>query len=311
MAGSINLSLSQQFDITNGKLLSGGKLYFFAAGTSTPQNAFKDQALTLAHPNPITLASDARVPQMYFADGSVKARLTNKAGVIQFESDNILVIGPSSGGGGGSSVDATTIFATGDVLWLDVSGSRAGWVRDNGRTIGSATSGASERANSDCQSLFLFLWGTYSDTICPVSTGRGLSAAADWAANKQIGLPDKRGFSPIGLTDMGNTDLANITTGAGVPFAIGSATAAGSKAGEIIHTLLAAEMPTHTHTATATVTNGTLAANSSINTSNTGPQSAPATATPIQISVTNATAGSGGSHNVTGQVVFGSFYRKL
>lgn len=316
MAGSINLSLSQQFDITNGRLLSGGKLYTFLAGTTTPQSAYRDQALTLAHTNPIILASDGRVPQMYFADGSVKARLTNRAGVVQFESDNILVVGPSSGGGGGSSVDPNTIFATGDVLWLDQSGTKSGWVRDNGKTIGSATSGSSERANSDCQALFEFLWNTYSDTVCPVSTGRGLTSSADWGANKTITLPDKRGYLPGGLSDMGNTDSGRLS---GVPIISGSATTAGSRIGEATHLLSTSELPSHNHALTdpghthlmssfGVVCNG----GATINTAG-GTQSM-STAVNTQSATTGITlanTGGGAVHNNVPLTVLGTFFRKL
>ena len=114
----------------------------------------------------------------------------------------VLALGASSGSALSGGVDPNAILQTGFVMWLDINEPLAGWVRDNGRTIGSATSGATERANADCQPLFLFLWSKFADTICPVLGGRGLTAAADWAANKKITLPDKRGTIPGGLDDM-------------------------------------------------------------------------------------------------------------
>jgi hypothetical protein len=206
MAGTINLSLSQQFSNT-GRPLSGGRLYFYRAASTAPQNAYKDTALTLPHPNPIILDSSARVPEFWLADGNIKFVLTDKNGVVQISSTSTQVLGPSSGTSGGSTVDSTTLFQTGDLLWLDVSGTRDGWVRDNGRSIGSATSGATERANADCQALFLFGWAQAAAGAVgwSVNGGRGASAAADWAANKYITLPDKRCYVPGGLADMGNS----------------------------------------------------------------------------------------------------------
>src|SRR5262249_54891507 len=109
MAGTINLSLSQQLD-EYGQPLSGGQLFIIQAGTvSTPQNAFQDQAPTTALPNPITLDAAGRIPQFFLADGQIKVRLQDKSGVVKFVADNLLVIGPSGGGGGGGSVDPSTI----------------------------------------------------------------------------------------------------------------------------------------------------------------------------------------------------------
>jgi len=82
MAGSISLSLSQQFD-SQARPLSGGKLYFFVTGTSTPQNAYQDTALTIAHPNPLTLDSSGRIAAFYLADGTIKIRLADINGLIE------------------------------------------------------------------------------------------------------------------------------------------------------------------------------------------------------------------------------------
>jgi microcystin-dependent protein len=88
-------------------------------------------------------------------------------------------------------------------------GTLSGFVRANGRTIGSATSGATERANADTQALFEYLWG--ADANLTVSGGRGASANADWAANKTIALPDLRGRVIAGLDDMGNTSAGRLS----------------------------------------------------------------------------------------------------
>jgi hypothetical protein len=209
-AGTVpGISMTQQLDAL-AKPLSGGKLYLIQAGTtSTPQNCYQDTALTLAWPNPITLDASGRVPQLFCADGNIKIRLTDRNGVQQIVQDNLLVVGPSGGGGGGGTVDPTTILSTGDIKVAYGTGILSGFVRANGRTIGSATSGATERANSDTQSLFVYLWG--ADANLAVSGGRGASAAADWAANKTIAVPDARGRGISGLDDMGNTAALRLT----------------------------------------------------------------------------------------------------
>lgn len=240
MAGSISLSLSQQFD-SLGKPLSNGRLYFYQAGTvATPQNAFQDPDLTIPYPNPIILDSAGRVPQFYLADGQIKIRLTNDDGLDQIVADNVLVIGPSSGGGGGGGIDPTTIMATGDMKIVYGTGSIAGFVRANGRTIGSSTSGATERANADCQALFVYLWG--ADPNLTVSGGRGVSGLSDWTANKILTLPDLRGRVIAGLDDMGNAAAGRLTTS----YFGSSATTLGAANGGESTTLTAAQIPTIT-----------------------------------------------------------------
>lgn len=225
MAGSISLSLSQQFDEL-GRPLSDGRLYVYAAETTTPQNAYQDSGLAVAHPWPVELDSAGRIPQLYFADGSIKIRLADQYGVTQIGADNVLVIGPSTTTSG-DAVDPTTLVQTGQVaLWYGT-GVRTGFVRLNGRTLGSASSGATERANADTEDLFVFLYN--EDANLAVSGGRGASAAADFAANKRLTLPDYRGRVPCGLDDMGNSPAGILTAihyGTD-PTILGSASSAG------------------------------------------------------------------------------------
>ena len=321
MSGSISLSMSQQFD-EHGSPLSGGLLYFIQAGTtSTPQNAYQDSDLTIPHSNPITLDSAGRVPQFYLADGSIKIRLTVSSGVQQLVADNILVIGPSSGSGGGGSVDATTVLATGDVKVRYGTGALSGFVRANNRTIGSATSGATERANADCQALFEYLWD--ADGNLTVSTGRGASANADWSANKTIALPDCRGRVIAGLDGMGAPAVGRLGSGAG----FGSTPdVLGTSGGLETHTLTSAQMPIHGHTGTTgtesvghthtysapggilniDVQTGATPVVTSISNSPTGGSSAAHTH-----SFTTANAGSGTAHNNVQPTILMTVYLKL
>lgn len=120
----------------------------------------------------------------------------------------------------------------------------AGWVLASGRTIGSATSGATERANADTQALFLLIWSSFADTEAAVSGGRGASAAADWAANKTIVVPDMRGRVAAGKDDMGGTAANRLTAGGS-----GLAGATMGKAGGAeTHTLDTTQIPSHSHT---------------------------------------------------------------
>lgn len=243
--------MTPQFDL-NGSIAAGAKLYVVQAGTvSTPQNPYFDSALTILAPNPLIADASGRINQFFLSDGFIKLRLVNANGDQIFVGDNLLVIGPSSGGGGGGTVDPTTILATGDFKLSYGTGILSGFVRANGRTIGNATSGATERANADTSALFAFLWN--NDSTLAVSGGRGASAAADYAANKTIALPDFRNGVPAGLGDMGNSDAGLFS---GVTFSKGSSTQLGSVLGAARQTLLTANLPPYTPSGSIAMTTG-------------------------------------------------------
>lgn len=89
-------------------------------------------------------------------------------------------------------------FTTGDVKLTLKTTADTGYVLMNDGTIGSATSGATTRANADTQSLYTLLWTNIVDQWAPVTGGRGASAAADFAANKPMRLPKTLGRALAG-----------------------------------------------------------------------------------------------------------------
>lgn len=194
----------------NGRIASGAKAYFYAAGTTTPLTVFSDNALAVPRTQPVVAGGNGVFPNIYLPYGNYRVRVTDASGVVISDSDGIAnPAPPDSGGGGGIVVTADMVLSTGDVKWRMQSGTLAGFVRMNGRTIGSAASGAAERANADTATLYAYLWDTFPDTIATVSGGRGASAAADFAANKAIVVPSMQGRGQIGLDDMGGM-AANI-----------------------------------------------------------------------------------------------------
>ncbi len=229
MAGTLfGLGLSQQTDAT-GTPLAGCLLYIYQENSSTPVTTYADFSLSTSQTFPIEADSAGRLPQIWVDDGSYRARLTTSDGIEVFDESSVTAIGASSttagSGGGGSSVDATAIFETGDTKWRPIIGSLTGWVRANGRTIGSGSSGATERANSDCQSLFEYLWNNYTDTLCAVGGGRGATATADFNANKVIATYTMRGKGMFGLDDMGNSAAGIIAAGTPTAISFGGAEA--------------------------------------------------------------------------------------
>jgi hypothetical protein len=243
-------------------------LYLYQASTSIPANSYSDFGLTLLNPNPLACDAAGTIPQFWLADGAYRARMTSANGsVVIFDFDNIQAIGPSTGtggGAGGSAVDPTAVAQTGDFIWVPVKGiARAGWVMSDARSIGSASSGAAQRANADTQPLYLYLWTNFTDALCPVNGGRGGSAAADFAANKYIATLDMRDYGMFGLGDMGNSDAGRIVTGtptvAGSAIGAEKATISIGQANIPVYNLSTASLTGSVNTA---ITNGTNVARS-------------------------------------------------
>lgn len=122
-------------------------------------------------------------------------------------------------------------WSTGDGKLTLKTSADAGWVMMNDGTLGNAASGASTRANADTAALFALLWNNTLQADCAVSSGRGASAAADFAANKTIALPKELGRA-----------LAIAGTGAGL-----TARALGSAVGAETHTLTGAQSGVAAH----------------------------------------------------------------
>lgn len=145
----------------------------------------------------------------------------------------------ADGAGSGAWTDVNTLvtatnFTTGDIKLTLKTTADSSWVMFDDKTIGSALSAASGRANADCENLFLLLWNNIPDAWAPVITGRGANAAADWAANKAITLPRALGRA-----------LAIAGSGSGL-----TARTLGSYVGEENHTMTQSELVSHAHSGT-------------------------------------------------------------
>jgi hypothetical protein len=146
-------------------------------------------------------------------------------------------------------VDAL-IFSTGDIKTTFKAVADPGWVLMNDGTIGSAGSGGTTRANADTEALYTLLWNNIDNTWAPVSGGRGANAAADFAANKTLTLPQAlgRALANIGTGTIGasggdaDVNIANNTlavpvnnskwfTGLAVVFSLASGTITGLTSG--------------------------------------------------------------------------------
>lgn len=117
---AVNLSpaggVAAQFFTNSGIPLSGGKLYSYLAGTTTPAATYTTSAGNVAHSNPIVLDAAGRVPggEIWLTDG-VQYKFVLKTGtdVLIATYDNISGINDS---GGSAALANTTDINKGDAL---------------------------------------------------------------------------------------------------------------------------------------------------------------------------------------------------
>lgn len=209
MPGLYPLSRQIQLD-ANGELMPGARLFLFQGGTTTPISGFKDIGLSSPHPNPILADATGRLPQIFLDDGFYRQRLTDAAGTMIFDDDGIPVLSSGSGGAG-TSVDPDALYKTRDIKIRLDNQPLDGYVRLNGRSIGSAISGATERANADTRSLYEEMW-TLPNTTFVDGSPKGSSAAADFDANRAMYLPDCAGRGIFGMDDLGAGAKNRLTT---------------------------------------------------------------------------------------------------
>ena len=80
-----------QFFDNSGLILSGGLLYIYSAGTTTPVTAYQDSAGTIAHTNPIVMDSAGRIPsEVWLTTGAAyKFVLKTSTSVTLWTMDNL------------------------------------------------------------------------------------------------------------------------------------------------------------------------------------------------------------------------------
>jgi hypothetical protein len=91
--------VAAQFFTNTGAVLTGGKLYTYAAGTTTPLASYTTSEGNVARTNPIVLDSAGRVPsggQIWITSASYKFVLTDSNDILIATYDNVFGIGAAS-----------------------------------------------------------------------------------------------------------------------------------------------------------------------------------------------------------------------
>lgn len=89
MSSLFNLPWQQVFD-SSGNTLAGAKLYFYAAGTSTPKNVFANVELTTTLPNPVIANGGGRFVPIYMDNSPYKIILNDVDGNLIWSADNVI-----------------------------------------------------------------------------------------------------------------------------------------------------------------------------------------------------------------------------
>jgi hypothetical protein len=157
----------------------------------------------------LTLTHDAT--QLILPGGrSLTTAVGDKALVVALGGDNVAIVDYTPATGTAINFAPTGTIVSGLFATCPVS-----TIAGNGGTIGSAASGATTRANADTAELYAVLWALDA-TAAPIYTSagsastRGASAAADFAANKRLGMPDLRGTFLRGVDDSRGIDAARL-----------------------------------------------------------------------------------------------------
>jgi hypothetical protein len=97
MTVSISLfaGVGAQFFTDDGVPLSGGLIYSYAAGTTTPKTTYTSSTGNIAHTNPIILNSAGRVPsgEIWLTSGQYKFVLATSNNVTIATYDNVFSVG--------------------------------------------------------------------------------------------------------------------------------------------------------------------------------------------------------------------------
>ena len=107
--------VAAQFFTNTGSVLTGGKIYTYAAGTTTPLPSYTTSAGNVARTNPIVLDAAGRVPdggEIWITSAAYKFVLTDSTDVLIATYDNLFGIGVLSYQIQNFTGDGTTVAFT-------------------------------------------------------------------------------------------------------------------------------------------------------------------------------------------------------
>lgn len=92
---ALSPTLKQRFFDENGAPLVGGKLYSYAAGTTTPKATYTDESISAANTNPVVLDANGEA-NVWLDSGFYKFVLTDSLDVTQWTVDRVSSVASSA-----------------------------------------------------------------------------------------------------------------------------------------------------------------------------------------------------------------------
>lgn len=158
----------------------GGQLFFFASGTSTPQNTYEDAALTTPNPNPVVANTAGLFPNIYLGASAYKVILQDSNDVQIWSADPV-------GASGGAAPSSGLIVGEVREYAGNAGAIPSGWLLCYGQAVSRTT--------------FSLLFGAIGT----------IWGAGDGSAT--FNVPDRRGRAAFGLDNMGGTPANRVTAG--------------------------------------------------------------------------------------------------
>lgn len=221
-------AIARWYKDTSGSLVTAGSATAYTLTTNSAHAALNDQPLIVAEideesgTDPTLNVDGLGAKDIVLPDGTNIPAGTLQAGAIAvfaWESDAdvyVLLGGGASGTAGaldsGTDAGEVPVLGAGGALDSAIHGSAvpvgtvtaymgttapAGWLVLNGDTVCPAA-GSCDQSSDAYEDLYTLLWNSVSNDNAPVTGGRGANAAADWAANKPLQMPDASGRGILG-----------------------------------------------------------------------------------------------------------------
>lgn len=119
----LNVAFLRALD-TNADPVSGGKLYTYAAGTTTPVTTYSDSDLTTAQAHPVPANSVGEFPEVYVPDGDYKVVVKDAEDLTLYEADAMSFFSPGRADGVsfGTIADAVSNTKLKQGQWIFITG---------------------------------------------------------------------------------------------------------------------------------------------------------------------------------------------